>query len=72
MRYFIIAKSRDGWGVALDSDLLCEFTDIDQAKQHARELCEVATFRGEDYDVLDLSEADCGNVLMGGEAAKSN
>jgi hypothetical protein len=72
MRYFIIAKSRDGWGVALDSDLLGEFADIEHAKEHARDLREAATFRGEEYDVLDLSDAECGDPLMANAETRLN
>jgi hypothetical protein len=64
MRYFIISKSRDGWGVALDSDLLEEFPDVEQARAHAQGLCELATFREEAFEVLDLSSADVGGSLM--------
>jgi hypothetical protein len=64
MRYFVIARSRHGWGVALDSDLLAEFPDLGDAQAHATSLRETATFRDPDFDVLDLSEAESDSVLM--------
>lgn len=67
MRYFIIAKSREGWGVALDSDLLAEFTDLDGAQAFAGRLCETATFQDPDFEVLDLSEAEGEAMFMASE-----
>ena len=67
MRYFIIARSKAGWGVALESDLLAEFNDLAGAQTHAQAMCETATFLGDDFEVLDLSDADTGSVFMSDE-----
>jgi hypothetical protein len=58
MRHFIVARSRSGWGVAVESDLLAEFPEAAQALDHAKDLAGEADVRGEESSVIDLSEAD--------------
>jgi hypothetical protein len=64
MQYFIVARSREGWGVARDADLLQEFTDLAGAQQHAAELCADAIDRGDKAAVVDLSDVEAPSTLI--------
>jgi hypothetical protein len=56
--HFIVARSRNGWGVCLDADLLSEHPDAAQARNVAIRLMEEARGEGELTSLVDLSSAD--------------
>ncbi len=68
MDYFIVAKSRIGWGVALGSDVVQEFEDAGAALDHAAQLCSMSVAAGRQAQVVDLTEAD----LPGGLVARED
>lgn len=57
MDYFIVAKSRAGWGVALGGDLLQEFSEIAPALASAREHCDAVRSAGFEAEIVDLPES---------------
>jgi len=68
MDYFIVAKSRIGWGVALGSDVVQEFENSGAALDHAEQLCAMSVAAGRQAQVIDLTEAD----LPGSLAARKD
>jgi hypothetical protein len=56
MRHYIIARSRDGWAVAHEADVLKTFVGREEARSFAEELCVEAFARQEQAAVVDLTE----------------
>lgn len=64
MEFIIIAKSKDGWGVAVEGDLVAEFDTPDLARDHAEGLRTASIAAGRAADVVDLSEANTQYPLL--------
>jgi hypothetical protein len=58
MDYFIVAKSRAGWGVALGGDLLQEFSEIAPALASAREHRDAVRAAGFEAEMVNLTESN--------------
>ena len=56
--HFIVAKSRNGWGVNVESDLLSEHKHVEEARDEAAMLTDEAERDGATARFVDLSAAD--------------
>jgi hypothetical protein len=54
--HYIVARSRNGWSVNVEADLLSEHTDVAAARRQATMLAERAKAAGVDASFVDLSE----------------
>jgi hypothetical protein len=54
--HFIVAKSRHGWAVNVEADLLSEHEDSATAREEAEFLVEGARREGCEVSLIDLSE----------------
>jgi hypothetical protein len=56
--HFIVAKSRHGWAVNVESDLLSEHPDAEEARDEATMLAHEAERDGASATLVDLSRCD--------------
>lgn len=56
--HFIVCKSRSGWAVNVDADLLSEHETLNEARIEALMLTADAQERGCDADFVDLANAN--------------
>ena len=56
--HFIVARSRNGWAVNLDSDRLCEHASAEKARECAACQAELARRVGERARLIDLSNRE--------------
>jgi hypothetical protein len=56
--HFIVAKSRNGWGVNVESDLLSEHPHAKEARDAAVKLTDGAKREGEPARFVDLSSPE--------------
>jgi hypothetical protein len=54
--HYIVAKSRHGWSVNVDADLLSEYANVEDAREHAAMLTDRAQKAGGAASFVDLSE----------------
>lgn len=54
--HFIVAKSRHGWGVSVDADLVSERPAREEARAEAESMAANAREAGEPAALLDLSD----------------
>jgi hypothetical protein len=54
--HFLVVRSRHGWAVNVEADLLSEYADVRQAREEAAMLAELARQEGCAASYLDLSE----------------
>lgn len=57
MEHFVVARSRNGWCVALGGDVLREVSNVEEARSYAEEVRDTFRDRGVEAEVVDLSEA---------------
>jgi hypothetical protein len=53
--HFIVARSRHGWAVNVDADLLSEHADVRKAREEAAMLAEATRRAGSAASFVDLS-----------------
>jgi hypothetical protein len=56
--HFIVSRSRAGWAVSIDADLLSEHADVQEARDEAVMLADLARRDGCAVSFLDLSATD--------------
>jgi len=56
--HFIVARSRNGWAVNVESDFLSEHRHAEGARDEAAMLADAATREGELATFIDLSERE--------------
>jgi hypothetical protein len=54
--HYIVARSRNGWSVNVDADLLSEHEDLEDAREEAAMLADKAREAGCKASLVDLSE----------------
>ncbi|HEX2560142.1 hypothetical protein [Phenylobacterium sp.] len=54
--HYIVSRSRQGWAVNVDADLLSEHVRLEEAQAQARMLTEQARAAGVDARLVDLSQ----------------
>jgi hypothetical protein len=54
--HYIVARSRNGWSVNVDADLLSEHEDVRDAREEAAMLAGKAREAGCEASLVDLSE----------------
>jgi hypothetical protein len=54
--HYIVARSRHGWSVNVEADLLSEHENVQDARQHAAMLTDRAQQAGGQASFVDLSE----------------
>lgn len=53
--HFIVSRSRAGWAVTVDADLLSEHEDVGEARREAALLAALAEAAGDSAAFVDLS-----------------